>query len=772
MKLETYQKNNLNNNMNEFIIVEKFDYQNAYKLLNSNIIDDEHKAKLKKYLTYSDGGKVKVKYIQNEIGRLNIKVFKKNKVEDIDEDTCAVQSYMKRVVKGALCNKYYRDIDIDNAHPVFLLDLFSKLNFDVEYLKLYVNDRQTYFDIFNKINIDRDATKVLLLKVMYGGGFKKWCVENKCEEKNIPELFTKLKDEISINTEKLLKLNDYEKFKDYAIEKKGKSYYNINGTALSFVAQTIECKMLLLMREFFENNGFSVGALIHDGLHIEKKGLNKKVLDECSDYLYQKTNIRVNLSFKKFFVHNDLNDYVICQNQKEAADYITDKLKEDLYMCNEMYIIKHRGVWNMNPKVVKRLLQDIVPTYNLLQPVMDGLVPCNKNTKNINDIIQLVRGTEDSQFLNKLFFSNLKKICFDDGYYDFTKRRFIKGFNSIMTTKKISRGYPMKIQKDIDIVYKEILNPIFDDDIEFRDYFLHYIARGLAGHIEDKAWAVGQGERNSGKGVLGGFLNNAFECYVSTTNSENFIMKQGCKGDEAKSLSWLVDFMFVRLMITNEITIDAKGNYVLNGNILKKLSSGGDEIEARKNYQDEIKFKVQCRPILFCNDLPKIEPKDALETLCKFEFPCQFVSDKKKLNPLAKIKKADESIKDKCRQDKYINAFIHIILDNYDQTPKPLPSCVKESTTEATTDENDDTENILNIFEITGNDSDYIPCTDVNKLVNIKYEIAASPQKIYKVFQTKNVYKKKFSKKKTNHYFGIKYSEIHDKNWVTIHNSK
>eukprot|EP01051_Picozoa_sp_SAG22_P015464 SAG22_NODE_2022_length_3123_cov_12.497354_3_plen_128_part_00 len=37
--------------------------------------------------------------------------------------------------------------------------------------------------------------------------------------------------------------------------------------------------------------------------------------------------------------------------------------------------------------------------------------------------------------------------------------------------------------------------------LAMRDHFLLYTARGLAGHTEDKAWAIGQGERNCGKGV-------------------------------------------------------------------------------------------------------------------------------------------------------------------------------------------------------------------------------------------------------------------------------
>ena len=71
----------------------------------------------------------------------------------------------------------------------------------------------------------------------------------------------------------ILKLVDYEKYLTHSINGKGVTYYNLNGTALSLLAQTkfIGCKMLLLMKTFFEEYGLTVGALIHDGFNIGKR---------------------------------------------------------------------------------------------------------------------------------------------------------------------------------------------------------------------------------------------------------------------------------------------------------------------------------------------------------------------------------------------------------------------------------------------------------------------------------------------------------------------
>ena len=193
-----------------------------------------------------------------------------------------------------------------------------------------------------------------------------------------------------------------------------------------------------------------------------EKGLNKNVLKSCSDYLFEKSHIRANLSLKKFEVQESLKDCYICDNEYDASIYISDKLKNDLIICDELLYMKKDGIWtSTNPKTVKRYLRDIIPTFNILTLALNGYSKCNKTTKNINDLIQLVRGKDDPLFMNKLFDSNILKICFDDGYYGFKQKKFIKGFENVMTTKKLSRGFPIKIQDDIDTVVREVVNPIF-----------------------------------------------------------------------------------------------------------------------------------------------------------------------------------------------------------------------------------------------------------------------------------------------------------------------
>ena len=101
---------NLNYNMNEakFIINEKFNTTNAYKLLKiANLLDTETTNKLKKYIGLAKDGEVKVEYTVNSIGRLEI---------------AAIPSKGKNSAGTSYCSELHeadgeRGFDPADAHP-------------------------------------------------------------------------------------------------------------------------------------------------------------------------------------------------------------------------------------------------------------------------------------------------------------------------------------------------------------------------------------------------------------------------------------------------------------------------------------------------------------------------------------------------------------------------------------------------------------------------------------------------------------------------------
>jgi hypothetical protein len=291
--------------------------------------------------------------------------------------------------------------------------------------------------------------------------------------------------------------------------------------------------------------------------------------------------------------------------------------------------------------------------------------------------------------------------------------------------------------------------------------WLNYIARGVAGHIEDKNWGVGIGERDCGKGVLVGLLESCFQEYCRATNSENFLYKNNGT-DSAKSLSWLVPFEFKRLLLTNEITRDSQGKYKINGNVLKKLSSGGDKIEARVNHKDEINFKIQARVCMFCNDLPPIEPADTKETSYCFRYPSKFLNkdDERLGKPLMRPKiilkendeieyvtdengekvmenvcnfyEKDDNIKAWCKDQNVLDAFIHILFSHYGERVQ-VPDCMKEEMNDFKEEEKEE-DKFISLFRFPGDKNwdesakDFVSVAQINHLLR-KAQISLSAQK-------------------------------------------
>jgi len=785
------------NNMKTFTISEKYDLTNSKKLLLSNIIDEEYKGSLKKYLKKGKNGRVEVEYTQNEIGRLNIKV------KGLKEgETCIAQAFMKGLCKSALCSKYYYDLDMINAHPTFLEHILKEKGMDCTILSVYNQNRDKFFNKMAKKGLDRDSCKVLIMKIFYNGGIPSFCKDNKIEPECIPDTIYDLEKEIKTNTQALLKENELLPYRMKAIENKGADYYNLDGTAMSYYLQTIECRCLMALYESLKKRKYIVGALIHDGLHIEKSKINPiATVSILERDLYEKTGIDIGLKIKPFTEIPELNEIITIKTDKEGADYISERLKHDYIISQERIFMRIDNVWTENDKVIKRNLVKVVGNMNIYMEKWGGeemeLNPYSTMRKGCMDMLAYVEPTEDPDFIDKLWTSNLYKLCFKNGYYDFKKCRLVpyEKDNETHTTIKINRDYKMPDFKVVNEVYDKILYPIFNNDKALMECWLNYISRGLAGHIEDKNWGVGIGERDCGKGVLVGMLENCFGEYCRSTNSENFLFKKG-QSDSAKALSWLVPFEFKRLLLTNEITIDSEGKYRINGNTLKKLSSGGDKIEARVNHKDEINFKIQARVCCFCNDLPPIEPADTKETSYMFRFPSKFLNDdddrlgkpimrpvmyeseegevkyeldengEKKLVNVCNFYKKDDNIKSWCNKEEVIHAFIHILLVHYGKKAL-IPENMKEEMNDFKEEEKEE-DIFLSLFNFP-NDEEW---DDINKdwvsIDQIKYvmkksQLSLSAQKYKNYLLGKGCMKAKrlddYSGKRVNCWVNIQINE-------------
>ena len=751
-----------------FSLKERYDIVDMAKLLHSDVLDSDYKNSIKKYRKHSNNGTVKVNYTRHKIGRLTIKAdgLKEN-------ETLGTQACMWADAKSALCRKIYYDLDVVNSHPVMLKSILDSYDIECKNINSYVMNRDLMIEHYElETGLKRKDIKTLICRIFYGGSVKAF-INERNDINEMPDFFYDLEEELkSVRTILLSK----PELLDYRIEartrKKPDKWDNEDGTALSLFLMTHECNVLMVMyKTLTKINDKFIGALIHDGMHIDKNIANDygidKLIEHTEKCIKDDTGFDLKLKIKDFAYVPELEKMITVKTDKEGGDYVSDKLKNDYIICNERIFMRINNVWSQNDKNIKRNLTKEIGNFDIWMEKKNAkgevdIIPHSKMCKGSKDILNFVEPTEDDDFVDNLWTSNLGKLCFKNGYYNFKEGKLMDYDVDTHTTIKINKDFKPAIKSVKDKVMDLIFNPIFNNNQEQLKCWLNYIARGLAGCVEDKNWAVGMGERDCGKGVLVGLLENAFGEYCRSTNSENFLYKNNGT-DSAKALSWLVPFEFRRLLLTNEITKDADDKYRINGNILKKLASGGDRIEARVNHKDEINFKIQSRVCMFCNDLPPIEPSDAKETSYMFKYPSKFVAkDDPRLgkpvmrqdyhidedgevnkhtdddgNPImvniTNFFLKDDEIKLWCKKQEVIDAFIEIIFDNYSDKID-VPKCMKEEEEDFKDDETDESKfyDLFNFMDDEaygeGGDMDWLSISVIGILLK-KNKINASPQK-------------------------------------------
>jgi hypothetical protein len=427
-------------------------------------------------------------------------------------------------------------------------------------------------------------------------------------------------------------------------------------------------------------------------------------------------------SWKKEQIAKSAVTFHFCSSDKEAGDYLYEIIKDNLVYCQNTLYYKKNNIWINDEKELKISLRDYVLSSHVYKEnTQKALLPYAQNVSNAKNIVDVIIGIvvnkTDNSFYEKFLTTTKTKICFNNGVLNLKTKEFtlwknITKENEVFSTFVISRDFnPIRNEDTIKLIKTEIFEKIFNTDAQRA---LNFYSRAMAGHVEDKVWGLFIGSRNCGKGVLENFFKQTFQRYITTVNAEVFLCERiSDGGDSAKKLSWMLDLEFSRLTFTQECKFDnTNKNVKIDGNKIKKLASGGDTINARKNFKDEREFKTQTTLTFNANDFPPISPIDTMETCTSFsstkQFKTQeFINQRKSEGALDLELKmydvADAEIKSKCSTTLWTDSLIHLIMDNY----------VSKSVTFVNKflDDNDDTNlitKILTAFEITKNKEDKV----------------------------------------------------------------
>lgn len=705
--------------MNTFKLFDTFDTAAAKTLLYSGRLNDLDAQKLRAfYLRGRANAAVQVEYFEEPgtpaIGRLKSRVPGKNGAF-VPHFMCGIPGDVRRCISGSLVH----DVDIQCCHPTLLLKITKDLGLPCTRLESYVKDCKDWRKMVAlDCNVPEETAKKLFNQMLYGGDYHSWAKEHKVDPETVRAAIKAFQCELEDNRAKILV--GYPEC--VAHQKTAKpDHWNPEASAMFFVLAQAEKQCLLAMKQSFERKGYEVRTLMHDGLTVGRRQepvLEPGLLRAVERDILKATAYEVKLVEKP--MESTLLEgvqVIPVENDDEAADQFLDHHQEQIQQDVGRTFVLEDGLWNSDPKVVQRAMLKMCLAVDIVKEVGDKEyqsyskeVPCARRIiEAATAKLPMNRG-----FANALFDSNLGKLVFKDGVYDFATRTFGPDPN-VKTCVRIEREFPKERDPDmIQMVYDRVLNVILPNE-DRRRYFLQYCARAMAGHIEDKKWGTCIGDRNSGKGVLVLAFQQAFGDYIGAFNAENFMYKTNI-GDAAKDKSWMIDHEFKRLIFSNECMIDNEKGTKLNGNMIKNFSGGGDVMVARKNFRDEVEFRVQSRLMLMVNDLPPIKPADTFETMVKFTFESVFVPEERlNAHSIECYRLADPAIKAWIRSDPRVrDAFLHIVLDHYEATEPRVPQVVAEDTKEWNEDDTFSAE-VAKLYEITGSKDDFIPTTKVSE---------------------------------------------------------
>ena len=316
---------------------------------------------------------------------------------------------------------------------------------------------------------------------------------------------------------------------------------------------------------------------------------------------------------------------------------------------------------------------------------------------------------------------------------------YINNFDNAETFVKIERDYIKVSDEDKSFVKNLLFEPVFNNNV---DEALLFFARALSGQVQDKVWSIILGSRDAGKGVIQDAIKTAFKGYIATINADTLIFDKN-SGDAAKKLSWAFNFDKTRLAFSNEMKLD-KG-MKLDGNLIKKVCSGGDTIQLRKNHVDEKDIHTQTTLMLFCNDCLQIDPVDTYEKLIPFSLKNRFVDvpiteELLKENPY--YRKSDPDIREKVNNDeRIINAVADLIISSF----KPNKVVLNEEMINMVEAYNSEV-SILDIlnedFEITRNEKDRLDNAIMKDYIKFS-NINVSLPKVTNLYMSKGVQNKK-----------------------------
>ena len=264
----------------------------------------EPEKQIRKYLARSRNGGIRVDYLQ-----------KSGRGRHFAVGSLSLQN-IPREIRQTICNEFYDDIDMSNAHPVILLHLAKEHGFTCDKLEEYVLGREKILKqiIINRKVASREQSKKIYLSLTNGGKKDYNLIKTPSEHAKAYKIEMKRLHENFADKDP----KAYEKVKASRIAA-GKNY-NHKASYMNHLLCDMENKILMAMVEFFEIG--ERGVLCFDGLMVEKGGDYN--IEGCMAHIKEVIGIDMGLKIKPMDEKFDLSGIKLPKHEYFSLDYFND----------------------------------------------------------------------------------------------------------------------------------------------------------------------------------------------------------------------------------------------------------------------------------------------------------------------------------------------------------------------------------------------------------------------------------------------------------------
>ena len=240
---------------------------------------------------------------------------------------CNSLQSVNKIVRHTLCKDLCIDIDIVNAHNVFLQHYCIKNNIDIRWLVFYNENRdELLIELMFIFSIDRETAKKICLEIINGGG-DIWFKQIEIPPPNWLQEFLR---EVKTIHKKIAKLEP-ERFKKSKIDNPLNPY----GTCLNTLLCEMENYVLSFMIEYCNLKNIKISTLCFDGVLIEKCNLN---ISEMKTFVSNHSGINIDLSIK------EMNQFISLDIETNFTKSDEIYVNPDIFNCNEKVVIVKAGL--------------------------------------------------------------------------------------------------------------------------------------------------------------------------------------------------------------------------------------------------------------------------------------------------------------------------------------------------------------------------------------------------------------------------------------------